>query len=350
MNGDLHVKCRLYVGGKLIAGTACTTPPPPASPYVTVCGTSLCQNNQPVWFKGATAYGQYSNGTSEAATAKAAGLNTLEAVEFDCNYHQLADTESACTWNRLDQFIAQVEAAELHVVLNLSEYGQSLQAAGVTMSSPAWQTDWNSYLDFVSGHVNTVTHVAVRNDPGIAWIELWGEVPAPNYSGAVGTTSQLTAWYQATLAHWHADAPNILGTTGGFSYLNDPNSGIDWKTIMADPNSPVCQWEINSYDDRNVTTPAATSYCKTLGKPWFLQAWSSCVGQPSQGSWDINSQPSDAAGATHVADMYAVARGTSLATAYAAAGTDFWNLGPGQAPTCDIGPQFPLEWKAVQAG
>jgi aryl-phospho-beta-D-glucosidase BglC (GH1 family) len=276
------------------------------------------------------------------ALARRAGLNTLELVEFDTRYHTLSDTESSATWSRVDAFIAAAKAGGLHVILNLSEFGQSLQAAG----QPAVTTDWGPYLKFIANRVNSVTGVRYADDPTIAMVELWGEIPAPNYPNSVGTTQQITDFYSRSLAEWGTDAPNILVSSGGFSYINDPRSGIDWKTIMADPANAACDVEVNSTADLSVSVPSVSSYCRSLGKPWFLAAWSSCFGA-SRGAWDLDYWSSDAAMAAHARAMISVADGVSVPTPL---GDDFWNIGDTAAVTgtCDIGPQFPLAFAALQ--
>src|SRR6516165_1567323 len=135
------------------------SPRKPATPYVTSCGTSLCFDGSTWIEKGGTGYGQYDTPSTLVAEAQSGKLNTIELVEFDTRYHQLSDAESAATWNRLDQVIADARNAGLHVVLNLSEFGQSLQAAGYTMSSASWQPEWNQYLSFIASRTNTVTGV-----------------------------------------------------------------------------------------------------------------------------------------------------------------------------------------------
>jgi hypothetical protein len=331
--------------------TPISTPPPistpspspsPASSFVTVCGTALCADGVRFDERGATAYGQYGNPANEVALARHADLNTLELVEFDTRYHTLSDTESSATWDRVDAFIAAAHVGGLHVILNLSEYGQSLQAAG----QPPVTTDWGPYLKFIANRVNTVTGVRYADDPTIAMVELWGEIPAPNYPNPVGTTQQITDFYSRSLAEWRADAPNILVSSGGFSYINDPHSGIDWKTIMADPANAACDVEVNSTADLSVSVPGVSSYCRSLGKPWFLAAWSSCFGA-SRGTWDLDYWSSDAAMAAHARVMINVADGVSVPAPF---GDDFWNIGDTAAVTgtCDIGPQFPLTFAALQ--
>jgi len=96
------------------------------------------------------------------------------------------------------------------------------------------------------------------------------------------------------------------------------------------------------------------SYCNSIGKPWFLAAWSSCLGAKDPNFDDVNHWESDALMAQHAQDMYNVARNsnaTAPAPAVAAVGSDFWNLGdtPYRQGNCDIGPQVPLSLAKVKA-
>ena len=345
------------IGSHVISGGGGSKPrpafPPPGgsdSGFVRVCGTSFCIRNSRFWIKGATAYGQYDAPSALVASASDGNLNTLELVEFDIAHHELSDTRSPATWARIDKVIAAARAQHLHVILNLSEFGQSLQEAGSTMSSSSWQPQWNDYLSFVANRVNTATGVVYKSDPTIAMVEIWGEIPAPGYSGAVGSSDQLQAFYAATLAAWKKLAPNILISSGGFSYLNDPQSHIPWRAIMSDPNNAACSFEINSASDRNTTARMVTQYCRALGKPWFLAAWSSCNKATGQDlhDWFDGGPITDAKMAAHAKDMYGIAQGGSPAT-YRSLGTDFWNLGPDATESCELGPQFPETWDVIQS-
>ena len=311
------------------------------------CGPQLCLAGQPYLIHGATAYGAYGEPAGEIGLAESAGVNVLELVEFDTAHHVLGDVESQATWERVDRFIAAAGSAHMHVVLNLSEYGQSLLAAGITPAT----ADWGGYLRFIAQRRNTVTGVLYREDPTIAMVELYGEIDPPNAGprpGVAGTTAQITAFFHRTLAQWHALAPHILVSTGGFSYIGYPNSGIDWRRILRDPHNATCDIEVNSENDLNEGVPPFSSLCRHLGKPWFLAAWSACYGDPSGG---YNYYSSDSAMAQHVRAMYELARGGSPA-AGAAAGTDFWNLReePAVQGTCSIGRSFPLSLQAARAG
>jgi hypothetical protein len=318
--------------------------------FVYVCGTSLCLHGQPFRIKGATTYGQLDTFDAEVTLAAQARINLLELVEFETKYHDLADAMSEATWTRVDGALAVAATHGLHVLLNFSSYGQSLAKAGRTPTT----TDWQPYLSFVANRMNTVTHVRYADDPTLAMVELWGEIPPPNGTGTNGTPQQMTDFFKRSLGEWKALDANHLANTGGFSYLNEANAaGIDWKTIMADPSDDVCAVEINSQPDRDVTVPMVSAFCQQLGKPWFLSAWSACNGTPPQFSGDIDHYTADAQAALHAADMYAVAADTGVtgaAPSMAAVGSDFWNLGPQASPTCDVNPMFPMTFAAVQAG
>jgi hypothetical protein len=335
------------------------------APFVTVCGRSLCLEGAEWAVHGATAYQQYGDTAGTIAMARSGRLDALELVEFDHVPHVLSDTEAPDTWTTADRFIAAASAAHLHVILNLSEYGQSLQAAGYTMSSSrtgswphlGWQGDWDQYLRFVANRVNTVSHLRYKDDPTIAMVEIWGEIPAPNEADPVGTTVQMRSFYARTLARWRSLAPRILVSTGGFSHLNDSHGGIPWRSIMANRSNATCDIEINSSGDRDITVEKVTRYCRRLGKPWFLAAWSSCS-EPSGREQDLDHwlaatpPATDIAMAAHALEMYAIAHGAGPA-AYPAIGSDFWNLGPATSDTCDLGPASPESpsrtWAVVQA-
>jgi hypothetical protein len=270
-------------------------------------------------------------------------------VEFETQYHTLSDTMSEATWTRVDKFLAAVASAGLHVIFNLSSYGQSLEAAGQTATA----VDWMAYLKFITTRVNTVNHVIYSDDPTIVMFELFGEIPQPTGQGTNGTPQQMTDFYHRSLGELATLDPNHLRSTGGFSYLDAANaSGIDWKTIMSDPLDTICALEINASGDRNTTMPMVSSYCKGIGKPWFLAAWSSCIGSNAGFTGDLDNYPTDALGAAHATDMYAVASDVGVsgtAPAMAAIGSDFWNLGSGTAPTCNLNPGFPDTFAVVKS-
>ena len=318
----------------------------PISPFVEVCGMSLCVQGHPFTIHGGTAYDQYGDPEGEVARAKQAGLNILEIVEYETHHHQLSDAMSEATWKRVDNFIAVAKANGLLVILNFSSYSQSLQASGIKPTT----TDWGPFLSFVTNRTNTVTGIKYSAEPAIAMYELIGEIDAPNYANPTrGTTAETTAFFGRTLAQLKALDPNHLASSGGMSYINDPKSGIDWQKIMAGQNNDVCDVEVNSLPDRNISVPNVSNYCKGIGKPWFLSAWSACH-DAKTGPHDINHWPGgDPDMAAHVADMYQVERNTNPAPpgpAVAAVGSDFWNLAA--TGSCALGPGYPQTFAVLE--
>jgi len=342
-----------FSGTAWAATTAPATTAPPLAAgattgFVHVCGTQVCLGNHPYVIRGATAYGAYGQPSTEISLAKKGNVNTLELVEFDAQYHQLSDTMSSATWTRVDKFVAAAGKAGLHVILNLSEYGQSLQASGQTPTT----ADWKSYLSFIANRTNSVTGVQYKNDPTIAMVEIFGEICSPGETdstcpaGTSGTANEMQSFFHRTETEWHALAPNIMISTGGFSNLNNAtSSGIPWQKIVSDPADATCDIEINSADDVNYSIAKFTSYCKKIGKPWFLSAWSSCY----QDSGYPYYLATDGDMAAHAKEMYGIQQGGSPA-AMPAIGSDFWNLmDSGVTPGhCDLGPAYPQTWSAIQ--
>lgn len=324
------------------------------SSFVQVCGLQLCLNGKPFVIHGGTAYGTYSQPATEVALAQQGKVNTLELVEFDTHYHVLSDTMSSATWTRLDSFVAAAKTAGLHVILNLSEYAQSLQAAGQTPTT----TDWQSYLSFIANRTNSVTGIQYKDDPTIAMVEIFGEICYPGETGSTcpagttGTTAEMQSFFSRTEIEWHALAPNILISSGGFSHLDNTDNptgvsnGIPWQAITSDPADAVCDLEVNSTNDYSKSVPKFTSYCKQIGKPWFLSAWSSCYQDTGYPYY----LATDTAMASHAQDMYNVEHGQTPSNEVAV-GSDFWNLRDmGVAPGhCDLGPAYPLTWAAIQS-
>lgn len=318
--------------------------------FVYAAGQQLRLNGRQWVQHGATIYGWgFDNRAAVVTLAKQAGLNTLEVVNFESNFNDLSTSMAESTWTRIDDLLARCRTAGLKMLLNLSGYYHSLMAAGQKPTT----TDWNTYLSFVANRMNTVNGVIYKNDNTICKIELVGEIDAPNYSTALrGTTAETTAFFSRSLGQLRTLVPRHVISTGGFSYLDDPGSGIDWQTIMADPNCMTCDVELNSTPDRNTAVPNVASYAASIGKPWFLAAFSSCQGT-SQFTGDVDHWPDDASMASHFDDCYKIARASGAASpapTNAACGAHFWNFGntPAGSGNCDISPNYPLTYAKVQ--
>jgi hypothetical protein len=299
-----------------------------ATAFVTACGTALCIGGTPWQIHGATIYEGFGDIPSTIALAQAERLNTLHAIGYFLHNGGPADAFEEGAWVRVDAALAAARGADLHVVLDLSDYAHLLKASGQNAAT----ADWGPFLAFVANRVNTVTGVSYRDDPTIALVALWGEADAPNGGDPLRpTTRQLTEFYRRTLAQWKALDTNHLVETGGFSYL-DWESGIDWQTIMADPNSDVCAIHMGSPGDILITTPNVSAFCRAIGKPWINEAFSMCAS-------DFGS--SDEQAAAYVQFIYNDAR------RYRASGNIFWNLGVA-VENCNLNPGRPRTFAVVR--
>jgi hypothetical protein len=322
----------------------------PVRGFVYAQGRQTLLDGAPFVMHGATVYGWgIDNRAALINLALQARLNMIEPVNFESTFHDLSTSMSESTWTRIDDLLDRCRTAGLKLLLNLSGYGHSLAAAG---QKPA-TTDWGAFLTFVMNRVNTVNGRRYRDDNTIAKIEVYGEIEAPNYAEPMrSTTAETTAFFARTLRQLRALTSSHLISTGGFSYLDTENSGIDYQTIMADPYNQTCDVEINSFPDRDVAVPKVAAYAGQIGKPWFLAAFSSCQGAAGF-TGDANHWADDAAMAGHLDDCYRIARAqgaTAPAPTYPACGAHFWNLAQTAAATgnCDISPNYPLSFAKVQ--
>jgi hypothetical protein len=304
-------------------------------------------------------------------------MNTSELVNFDSQYRSIAQTEDSTTWNQVEDYIGQMSAAGHHVMLNFSEFFAAMETAGMNPFSPTAGGGTNfsyqeQYLRFVADQ--NVKGVPNWDNPTIAKVELWGEPVTPTGEDCISSPCQVPSnpqamltWYSTLEAYWHSLSP-ILISSGGFSHLNDGNSGcvagdgtypcpagVPWQQITALPNNATADIEDNSTNDQQLI-PGFADYATSIGKPWYLSAWSACLQNNEQdGSDDYTSDP-DAA--LHVTDMLNLAAGEPITnyqpfghTTAPAAGFSFWSLGNQAPTTCDIGPTYaPISFAALTNG
>jgi mannan endo-1,4-beta-mannosidase len=317
-----------------------------ASPAgVSVCGTALCAGGSTWSMYGATVYNPglvpYLSGIKDrngtVALARQAHLNTIRVTNY-LNVDGKPSTApySRSSWRRVDVMIAAAGVAGMHVDLGLSDYRQMLW----NRCDDPYSANWSTFLSFVANRVNTVTHVAYKDDPTIAFVSLAGEPrPVGTYqyrSSTTGrlctvtySTAELTNFYASATAEWKSQGGSVLINTGGLSYL-DFSSGIDWKTIFSLPANAFC--DIKTYGGMLAWAPTATAYCQSIGKPVVVEefGWTQGMG--------------DAARAQSFATMYTKLRALHVA------GMAFWNLGYQLAPTSyEVNPSTPDTFATVVA-
>ena len=97
-------------------------------------------------------------------------------------------------------------------------------------------------------------------------------------------------------------------------------------------------------------------YAVSMGRPWYLSAWSACLGTSEHLGAD--NYLSDLDASLHVTDMLDLAAGQPIVdyqpfghAPTPAAGFSFWNLGNQAPTTCEIGPTYtPASFAALTDG
>jgi endo-1,4-beta-mannosidase len=344
-----------------------------ATPYVVATGDTLTLAGQPFRFHGAAIYGTSNPGAPNTPArtvvlASQAGLNSLRIVNpFVEDGTSAAAPFASGDWQRVDQILARARGAGMRVVLDLSGFRNHLvnrdirvndvattcgteHPVGVDYSTidpyrPALEGEWQAFLDFVVGRINSVNGVRYRDDATIAVISIAGEplAPASDDCGKPASTAGLTDFYERTLGYLASIDPNHLRSTGGLLQLDweqlfGSSSGIDGEAIfaLADNTLPALHTYPPEYEPDGTPidyqTPIYGPLAENLGKPWFTEefGWEQSVG--------------DGTRAGHYEWLY------DEQSTYGSDGALLWNLGFEQAGgSHDVNPSTPETWSVVQA-
>jgi len=334
----------------LLAACLGLPPPPPRPPSppaaVSTCGTSFCAAGQPWSLYGSTIYNPgltpylsgINNPSGTIVLVNQARLNTIRITNFlDREGDPSTAPYDPTRWAKVDAMIAAASAAGLHVILAISDYRSMLWNNCID----PYTTDWTNFITFVANRVNTVTHVAYKNDPTIAFVSIAGEplVVGPHTFTAkvtgtsctiTYTTQQLTDFYRATTTVWQQQQGSVLVNTGGLTYLDLSHSGIDWQAIFALPTVAFC--DIKTYGGMLAWAPNAVTYCQSLGKPIVDEEFGfrQSLGDRNRSNW--------------FRSTYSALRSMHFA------GVAFWNLGYQLAGTSyEVNPTTTLTFAAVQS-
>jgi aryl-phospho-beta-D-glucosidase BglC (GH1 family) len=313
-------------------------------PFMRVCGARFCIGSNAFYPYGATTYQSTSqagidNPAGAISLAQSQQLNTIRLVNF-LNPHGRPGTAAydPTTWAKVDRFIADARAANIKVLLDLSDYRAELWNA----CTDPYTHGWAKFLTFVANRVNSVTGMTYKSDPEIVMVTFAGEpLPVGSHTFTDGrgrtctisySTSQLTRFYASIEAKWRSLDPNHLTAAGGLSNIDLPHSGIDWQSIFGNPDNDVCAFK--TYGHMFTWLPTGAEYCLlVLHKPWFNDEWGF-----TQSMGD---------------DVRALFFKAELANnlANGAAGNFYWNANDRISPTTfDVGPGTPLAQAAVVAG
>jgi hypothetical protein len=301
----------------------------PAGPlfqsFVKVCGAHLCIDGQQWEPYFASTYDASHHLQWDTDTAVQGHLNTLRITNFlNENGNPQTAPYNEKHWEIVDQLIANARAKGLHVILDLSTY-RNLTTQGDTQNP--YLVDWKPFLTFVINRINTVTHIRYGDDTTIAMFALAGEVNPPNGTNLEHeTTQQINAFFARTAREFKALDHNHLLSPGGL-YQFSWNSGIDYKTIFANPDLDVCA--VHS-PPTGPDAAITAQYCASIHKPWLWEEFFDPQGAGDQARAQFFQRTYSAAQHLH------------------AAGIGFWNLGPGLGGTNDdVGPQTPLTWQVI---
>lgn len=289
----------------------------------------LIRGGQRWTMRAGSVYGGLDDPVGSVQRIGALGLNTVRITDFlDRDDPDPATAYDESLWRRVDRLVAVAQDNDVAVLLDLSTYRNLLVRSGVN----PYTADWTPFLDFVVNRVNTRTGERYGADRTIALVAFAGEPAAVNGSDNVFgvSTDQLVDFYRTVEQFWHDRAPDQLLTTGGLLYL-DWNSGIDWRSIMNLPHNDVFTIHLYSEPDRRVTVPQVAAAAAAAGRPWLVE------------EWGANASIGDDARA----DQFWISAGQ--ATTYGTAGFGLWNVGSHTGDTFDIGPQFPLTFRAINA-
>jgi hypothetical protein len=308
---------------------------------VTICGTAFCVGGAPWFMYGASEYQSspmtgidHPDGT--IALARQAHLNTIRIINFFDNHGDpKVEPFSETRWRKLDAMVASAHAADMYVLLDLSDYRNVLWNSCVN----PYAQDWGEYLKFVAARRNTITGIAYSVDPTVALVSIAGEplaVGVHAFTDRTGiacslsySTADLTNFYTRTLSQW-ATLSTIPVNTGGLGYLV-LDSGIDWQSIFALPDNAVC--DIKTYGQMVNFITKVSAFCGSHNKPWIDEefGWQQSLGDDVRARQFANTN-------RQIRD-------------HQGSGELFWNLGYQVKPTTyDIGSMTPLTFSAVVAG
>ena len=326
------------------SGAPPTLQPARSPARVTVCSTHLCLNGSPWYMNGASVFNPglrpeqsgYLNPAGTVALAQRAGLDTVRLVNY-LSATGIPDSTPylQSAWEQVDRMIADAGAAGLHVDLDLSDYRNILWNNCIN----PYTSDWSKFIRFVATRRNTVTGRIYAQDSTIAMLGISGEplpvgshtfmAPDTGKSCTLAYTSQeLTAFYARTTGLWKQLGVTVMVNPGGLGYLNEANSGIDWKAIFALPSVDLC--DIKTYGGMLAYAGTVAGYCASIGKPWVDEEF----------GWQQSDGDAQRAAALLGTCTTVFNEGSS--------GADFWNLGYEIGATSyDIGPGTPKALAAV---
>lgn len=332
------------------AGTACTSSVTFTSGiYLTTQDRSFFYAGQPICLYGATIYTSQGPG---APSYNWLSTNFPQRIDWDLQMAQQAhinlirptdqtnnatdDPYNPTVWANMDYLVQQAQKYHMFVELDLSTFANHLKKQNINPFDPAEESAWQQYIDFVANRY--------KNTPNIANYSLEGEVNTTNCNCfPTSTTQGYLDFYTRVTNDVFAVDQNHLIAAGGFSHLNDPNSGIPWQQIFSLPHVNLASIHvypsnpldpINSSNDLHITMPMVGTWAQQNNKPAEVE------------EYGFQNQIGDS---TRASAMNTILQASLQ---YGFTGLIIWNLGPEVVSGAhyDVNPNWPLAWQQLVSG
>lgn len=259
--------------------------------------------------------------------AKQAGINTIRPTNFFDGVVSTTDSgwwKNPRVWSNMDYLLTKAYHNNMYVLLDLSSYRDRLLRAGTYPYNPV---DWVNFLTFVGKRY--------MNNPAIVNYAIAGEVACPNGNTSLRpkSTTDLTQFYAHVTQTLYLADPNHLISSGGLSYLNEPDCGIDWQAIFSLPNISIAAIHVYSNNDRRISIPMVSVWAHHHHVPFTVE------------EFGFKQNMGDANRAKAFNTIYSLLSPTY----YDAKSVVFWNLGTELDPNSyEVGPQTPITWKIIR--
>lgn len=252
--------------------------------------------------------------------AQQAHLNTLRTTNYFDGV-TYGDWYNATIWSNMDYLFQQAALHKMLIILDLSSFRDKTLKQGIYPYDPSLYTAAFSW-------------VASRyaSNPALLNYAIAGEVKCPTSSDPLRpvSTQALTNYYRVLSDTLYAADHNHLISSGGLSYLNEPNCAIDWKSIFSLPHINMAAIHVYSDNDRNITMPMVARWTASNRKPFTVEEFGFLQGN------------SDSTRASEFQNMY------NLGKQYGVAAMVFWNLGPETGPSSyEVNQNTPRTWSTI---
>lgn len=296
--------------------------------YVTKNDDSLYYNGNKLRLFGSSVYPlgvSWSNAAiipymnNNFSVAKQAGMNFARITDF------MGSTPfNAQIWSNLKTVIQNAGNYGIYVSVDLTGYERYLCNNNQWAYAPGpWQNLFNTVNISRFDSSNNLVDFEVD---GLGDLSYVGQ---PNGACTLTTSNitQIPGFYNTVAGYLHTMLPDHLVDSGGLSHINNPNYGIPWQSIYAQPNIDIAGTETYSASDVSAATANFLPWVKANHKPFrtefgFIQGTTSCsIGSALPGHFSTPGFD-DACRSVYFDNIYSTFNAADTNT-----NIDFWNLG-----------------------